>query len=121
MRSIDQPLPLYLQQPRSLKVDFPNQSGRIQAEKTDGGEVIELDVFVPRQLELFLGLAQLGILHLQFDLVDLQFVEQPLRLGLGPWIGQLCGVGTQLLFRLTAQFGGGCQPALVLALAVAHA
>jgi len=44
-------------------------------------EIVEAGVFLQRRLKLIPGFLQLSVLHLEFDLVDLQFVEQPTGVG----------------------------------------
>jgi len=77
------------------------------------GKVVKVGVLFQRGLQLLPGQAELIILHLQFDLVDLQLMEEPLRflLGLG-WI-QLRHLGAQPLFRLSAQLGSFHFPVYV--------
>ena len=49
---------------------------------------------------------QLLVLHLQLDLVDLQFVDEPLGIGLCPGRGAFRRGRSQSRFRPAAQFGG---------------
>ena len=52
-----------------------------QGEVAHGGEVVEVQVALPLRLGLIPRLFQLFVLHLQFDLVDLQFLDEPLLHG----------------------------------------
>ena len=61
----------------------------IQGEIADRGEIVEVGVFLQQRLHLVLGVLEFLVLHLQFDLVDLQFVEQPLRVGFGFELGPI--------------------------------
>ena len=45
-------------------------------------EIVEVGVFLQQDLHPVSGLLEFRVLHLQFNLVDLQFVEQPSRVGL---------------------------------------
>ena len=40
-------------------------------------KIIEVGVILQRRLQFIPGLPQLGVLHFQFNLMDLQFVKQP--------------------------------------------
>ena len=46
-------------------------------------EIVEVSVILQRRLQFIPGLPQFGVLQFQFNLVNLQFVKQPLRIGLG--------------------------------------
>ena len=61
-----------------VKVHLQNLTLFIQREITDGREIVEVGIFFQQSFHPVPGFLKLGILHLQFNLVDLQFVEQPL-------------------------------------------
>ena len=65
---------------RAGEIQLPYHSARIKGEIADGCKVIELGVFIPRQLKLLLGPAQLFVLHLQLHPEDLVFLLGPAQL-----------------------------------------
>jgi len=73
---IDQRLSSNTKKLRTSKIGFANYSNIIQGEVTDGGKVIKLCMLVARSLNLVRSQLQIGIAHLQLDLVDLQFVVE---------------------------------------------
>ena len=77
--------------------------GKISARR----EIVEVGVILQRHLQFIPGLPQLGVLHLQFNLMDLQFMEQPpgIRSGLHHASFQFLLL-PQLGFGPTAQLGG---------------
>ncbi|HBA86979.1 MAG TPA: hypothetical protein DCZ75_03020 [Geobacter sp.] len=48
----------------------------IEGKVTDWGKIIEFGVLIQQHLYIISGLADLGILHFQFDLVDFEFMEK---------------------------------------------
>jgi hypothetical protein len=70
------------QQGSPEEVDLTDYTDRIDYEATDWGEVEKFGVVVRRLLNLGLDAVQFFILHLQFDLVDLKFMNQRVDLRL---------------------------------------
>ena len=50
---------------------------------TAWSEIVEVGVIVQRRFQFIPGFTQLGVLHLQLNLMNLQFVEQPFGFGAG--------------------------------------
>ena len=101
---IGQQSPLYSQQLRTGKIYLPYHSARIKGEIADGRKVIEFGILVPRQLKLLPGPEQLVVLHLQLDLVNLKFLDEPLGRLPGPGKIFPCCFRSQLLFSAAEQF-----------------
>ncbi len=78
---VDEPGPFHAEQGGSRQVHLQDPALFIQGEIADRGEIVEVGVFLQQRLHPVPGFLELGVLHLQFDLVDLQFVEQPLGVG----------------------------------------
>ena len=77
----DQARALDTQQRGAGQVDLGDAVGAIECDIADRCEIVQLGVAVARVFERLLGLAQLTVLHLELNLVDVQLVEQVLRLG----------------------------------------
>ena len=75
---------------------------RIQREMAGRGKIVEIHIAVTGRFELHLGPAQLIVLHLQLDLMDLQLVHELLHIldrhGRDVALGR-----PQQLFRLPAE------------------
>src|ERR1019366_8221942 len=52
------------------------------------------------------GFLERSVLHLQFELIDLQFVHKPLGVGFGSRRGRMLRLSSEPSFDTTAQFGG---------------
>src|SRR6185369_14569902 len=70
----------------------------------DRSEIIEVGVLLQSLLHLVPGLAELGILHLQLDPVDLKFMDEPLHLLPGYGLMLSHRFRRQSLFGLATQF-----------------
>ena len=68
--------PVQPQQRRPGQVDLQDSTLLVQAEVADRGEVEQVMVLVGRLLQRLPGAQQLLVLHFQFNLMYLQFVEQ---------------------------------------------
>ena len=83
-RAADQTTAVAADQPRPGEIDLANGGRQIQRDVPDRCVVVELGVPITGCLELGLGLAQLPVLHLELDPMDLQLVNQAANLvGLG--------------------------------------
>ena len=61
---------------RGRQVALPDDTLSVERQIAHGGEVVELDVAVPRMGEVRLHAPKLFVLDLQLDLVDLQLRHQ---------------------------------------------
>src|SRR6266404_2180402 len=68
------------EQVRAGEIDFSDDAGLIDVHVADGRKVVQISVKISRKLEFSLNAAQFAVLHLQLDLVNLQFVNEPLQL-----------------------------------------
>ena len=73
-----QPVALHSQQARSGEVRAADRPVPRQGEIAHGGKVVEVSVLCHRRLQPGPRLQQLLLLHLQFDLLNLQFVDEML-------------------------------------------
>ena len=78
-RSIDQESPLDPEELCAGKIYLLYHSSYIKGEIADRGKVIEFGIGVPRYLKFIPGLEEFCILHLQFNLMDLKFMDELLR------------------------------------------
>ena len=99
-----QPRTIHPQQARAGQINLMDRPVTSEGHVAHGGKIVELRVALQPRLHLRPRLAQLLVLHLQLDLVDLQFVEEPLRSGLCRGRGAFRRSRTQPRFRLPAQF-----------------
>ncbi len=98
-------LACHSEQRGAREVDLCNLGVGGQGDIAHRGEIVEVRVTVTRFLHGQMSLIQLLVLHLQFDLVHLQFVEQGIG---GPARQQgRRGLG-QLSFGARAQRVGSC-------------
>ena len=63
------------QQAGPREVGLPNQPLLADSEITHGCPIVEVEIAGPRGFEFILGPAQFLVLHLQLDLMHLQFVD----------------------------------------------
>ena len=96
----------HAQQRRQGQVGLNDQPGLVHIAVAHRGQVVKRYIARPGGVQGILGLAQLFVLHLQFDLVHMQFMEQ--QLGLLRCHGahrlqRQINVAVQLSFRLRAQ------------------
>jgi hypothetical protein len=63
------------------EIDLSDGAGGGEGKIAGRREIVEAGVIIQRHLQFIPGLPQLGVLHLKLNLMDLQFVEQPLRGG----------------------------------------
>jgi hypothetical protein len=70
---------LEVEQARTGEVRLSNHAITLQREVAHGGEVVDVGVAGYRRFHLRPRVPQFLVLQLQFDLVDLQFVKEPLR------------------------------------------
>ena len=63
----------------SGEVRLPDQALPVEGEVADRGEIVEVEVVLEKGCRLVPGLRQLLVLQLQLYLVNLQLVDQPLR------------------------------------------
>jgi hypothetical protein len=70
---------LEAEQARAGEVRLGNHAITLQREVGHGGEVVDVGVAGYRRFHLGPRVPQFLVLQLQFDLVDLQFVQEPLR------------------------------------------
>jgi hypothetical protein len=75
----DQRRPPYVEQGRGGQVGFEDQTLPADGAVADRRQVVELDIARPRFLERHLRVAQLLVLHFEFDLRHPQFVQRALR------------------------------------------
>ena len=99
-----QPGTIHPQQARAGQINLMDRPVAAKGHVAHGGKIVELRVALKPRLHLRPRLAQLLVLHLQLDLVDLQFVEEPLRSGLCRGRSAFRRSRTQPRFRLPAQF-----------------
>ncbi len=79
------------QQGSCAAIGLQNMPGIVDRAVANRGQVIQVGVVQPRGIQRILGLAQLIVLHLQFDLVDAQLMHGALQvLGRG---GGMWGIG----------------------------
>ena len=78
----------------------------VDSNVADRGEIVEVGILFQSRFQIVPGSAQLFILHLQFDLVDLQFVKESLRFSIRPGRVRFRRFRFQPLFCTAAQFGG---------------
>ena len=102
---LDHGLSVQAQQGGPGQVDFQDPRLVVPEEIAHRGEVEEVVILLRGLLGLRLGPLQFLVLHLQFDLVDLQFVDQGPRVDLGRGRIALGRPGVQTLLRLAAQLG----------------
>jgi hypothetical protein len=67
---------VFSEQPGTGEVDFADQSGIGESQITHRGEFVEIRIAVAGVLQSGLGLAQGFVLHLQFDPVHIEIVQQ---------------------------------------------
>ena len=87
------------------QVDFQDPCLVVPEEIAHRGEVEQVVILLRGLLGLRLGALQFLVLHLQLDLVDLQFVDQGPRVRRGRGRIALGRPGVQALLRLAAQLG----------------
>ena len=78
---------------------------RVQRQVSDGRKVVQFGIGIARLGQLDLRLPQLLVLHLQLDLVDLQFVDEFLDVG-GRYHGGGIGTGVQERFGALSEVRG---------------
>src|SRR3990172_3311700 len=100
-----QPGALHPQEPRSGEVNRDDVPVPGEGGVTHRREVVELGVARRRLLRLVPARAQLLVLHLELDLVDLELVQEPQRVPRAAR-GHPVPTLTQLVFRAAAQVGG---------------
>ena len=76
---LDQSGPFDPQQAGRGEVGLADQSLAVEGQVAHRGEIVEVAVFFQPRLRLVPGLLEFLVLHLQLDLVDLQFVNQALE------------------------------------------
>ena len=79
-RHAHQPRPLDTEHAGGGEVDIPDQARVIHRHVAHRGEIVEVGIPVARELHDLLRLAQLAVLRLQLDLVNLQLMEQSFML-----------------------------------------
>lgn len=98
---LDQRAPQLTEQRGTGKIDFDNKAIGVQGEIADRRKLVQIHVSIARRLERRLRPAQILVLHLQFDLMHLQFVH---KIGRILWqIDIPCRTPGQALFRLVEQ------------------
>jgi hypothetical protein len=102
-RPIVQQLPLDSQQLRSGKIYLTYQSMGIKGKIANRCKVIEFGVLVSRHLKRLTGLSQFFILHLQLDMMYLQFVNEPPHIVVRPGGQFLCGFRLYLYLSTSTQ------------------
>ena len=65
------------------QIGFADASLAIEGQVAHRGEIVEIGDLFQHRLQLTARARQFRVLHLQLDLVDLQLIEQPLRVGVG--------------------------------------
>jgi hypothetical protein len=75
---MDKPGSFDAKQCGSSQVHLQDSPLCIEGEIADRRKIVEISIFLQGDLQRVPSILQLGVLHRQFDLVDLQFVEQPL-------------------------------------------
>jgi hypothetical protein len=108
--TIHQAGPFHPEQSRAGQVSLSDRPIAIQGKVARGREFIEISVELKRSLGLCPGLLQLLILHLQLNLVNLQFLNEPLGIVRRPlrssWRSMTLLLFAQSCFRTAAQFSG---------------
>jgi hypothetical protein len=99
----DQLRPFPAQQASGGQIDIANDPVCIEGRVTDRGKIVQVSVFLQCRLHLGPGVAQILILHLQLDMVHLQFVQQLLRIISGATAGGSRPFLAQHFFRAAAQ------------------
>ncbi len=66
------------EQRRAGQVDFQNATCFVEREITDWREIVEVGVFLQQRFHAAAGFLEFGVLHFQFDMVDLQLVQDAL-------------------------------------------
>jgi hypothetical protein len=94
------------QQTGPRQVRLANDPFAVKGQVTHRREIVKVGVFLQQRLRRFPGFAEFLVLHLQFDLVDLQFVKLPLVAGVSLVRGPLRRMVLQPQLGATAQFGG---------------
>jgi hypothetical protein len=90
------------QHPSRGEIDLPQSSVAVQAAVSDGCEIEQIRVPAARLLQQLLRLAQLSVLHLEFDLMHLELVQQALGLGHGLGCARLGAQRPQLVHQRRA-------------------
>jgi len=78
-RPADQQGALTSQEAGAGEVGLDDRPAGVEADEAGRREIVELEVAVLQRFRLLPRIDQLIVLHLQFDLVDLQFVDEPLQ------------------------------------------
>jgi hypothetical protein len=102
----DQPGALDPQESGAAQVRRTDIPIAVKGKITDRREIVKVGILFQCRLGIIPGLAELGVLHLQLDPLDLQFMKQPPRLRLCPGKVRFRRVRAQKLFRAAAQLGG---------------
>jgi hypothetical protein len=118
----DKTLPALLEEPGSDhaeqggpgQVHFLDDALLIDRDITHRGEIIEVGELFQRRLHLPPGALELRVLHLQLDLMDLQFMEQPLGVGVGAAWAVACRPLAPAGFGPATESGGGVGWACLL-------
>ena len=97
--------PVGAQHPGGGQIRFHNHSMTVQRQIANRRKIIQRTIPVSRRFELLLRPAQLLILHLQFDLIDLQLVHQPLDILHGHVANFLTGTPQKRLGSLAQHVG----------------
>ena len=74
---VGQLMPFNSEHARAGKIYLPYYSARIKCKIANGCKVIQLGIFIPRNLKFLPGLSQFIILQLQFDLLALKLILGP--------------------------------------------
>jgi hypothetical protein len=108
--TIHQAGPIHPEQSRAGQVSLSDRPVTIQGKVARGRKFIEISVELKRSLGLCAGLLQLLILHLQLNLVNLQFLNEPLGIVRRPlgsaWRSMALLLFAQSRFCAAAQFSG---------------
>ncbi len=101
----DQLRPRLAQQPGSGEVKFPDPGRVVQGHIPQWGKVVEIGKLLGARGGFPVRAAQLCVLHLQFDLVDLQLMEESLGVGAFPECARVPTLLLQPGFGASAQVG----------------
>ena len=69
-------LAFHAEQPGAGEIDFGDLGFRSQCEIADRGELVQVKITVTRCFQSHMGLAQFFVLHLQFNLMHAQFMQE---------------------------------------------
>ena len=103
---LDQPGSFDPQQAGTGDVGLANRPFAVEGQEAYWGEIVEVAVLFQPRLHLVSGLLEFFVLHLQLDLVDLQFMDEALGTGVGSVLARFRALLPQAFLGAAAQLGG---------------